>query len=182
MGDNCETDDTRAKILFGFNITPKLSDTGRTTYRLSVDFPKNFSIRQNCSSRLGMGTELETCDGEYVLSLRASYDIYMNDKLTYRLVPTVYFVMNDYTHRYAHVDDFFTYEQIDNLTICLTPTLKFDNLVLILVEDGIETECHRYDNKYYLYIENQQYYAKDLENPEHRYEIFQRATFEVKRV
>ncbi len=141
--------------------------------------PKNFSIR-----RKNFKSDLSESNGAYRLDIRSSYDIYMNDKLMCSLVPIVHFIMvednNNNDSKDVHVADFFTYEQFDRLTICLTTTSKFDDLVLILSRDDIE--CHKYDNKYYLPIENQQYFVKNLKNVGDDYFIFQCTTFEIKQV
>ncbi len=157
-----------------FKIVPNDSVSGGTTYRMSGDFPKNFSIRRKNFKDLSERDE-------YTLDIRSSYEIYMNDKLMCRLVPVVHFTMYENNSKNeskeVRVADFFTYEQFDRLTICLTTTSNFDDLVLILATNDIE--CHKYDNKYYLPIENQQYYVKNLKNIGDDYFIFQRTTFEL---
>jgi hypothetical protein len=157
-----------------FKIIPIDSDMGGTTYKMSGNFPPNFLVQEK-----NRGVRLSTCDNEYILNVRRSYDIYMNDKLACKLVPTTKFVMIENTtdSKEVCVADFFTYEQFDNLTICLTTTSNFDDLVLHLVRDDIE--CHKYDGKYYLPIENQQYFVK---NPDHSYFLFLRTHFEMKPV
>jgi hypothetical protein len=164
-------------IDFKFTISHKggRDCLGGNNYILYASLPNNVTIRpQNCHSNLR-----SPYNNEYELNSRTTYEIHVNDKLTYRLVPTVQFEMaKNQANYYSVVDhtDFFTYEQFDNVTACLTTTSKFDNFVLSC--DG--NDCHKYDHCYYLPVEHQSY---RVYNPAHvdedDYRLFQTINFKL---
>ncbi len=163
-------------IDFKFKISYKGGRRGN--YILYASLPNNVSIRpQNGHSNLQ-----SPYNNDYELDSRTTYEIYVNDKLTYRLVPTVEFEMaaktEDGANYYSVVDhtDFFTYKQLDNMTVCLTTTPKFDNFVLSC--DG--NDCHKYDHCYYLPVEHQSYRVYDPAHVDQDdYRLFQTINFKL---